>query len=214
MRQVNKGFSPRKFKKYKEAEPFLEERIGRYCSYCEMKLDNVPAVEHKVSKSEGGDELAWSNLLLSCFYCNSHKGHRVTAINKDEFLWPDEDDTYHVFSYKQMMPILDEKYLRTQSQEIRQKAENTYHLFRFDIDCKSWMRDRRIICRNEARNLAIKYLKSLNEHVDDRAEYIACIVDLAKGYGFFSTWMAVFYNEKDVKEALVYAFPGTDIVSY
>ena len=34
MRPVNKGETPDKvFKKYQEAEPYLEERVGPYCSF-------------------------------------------------------------------------------------------------------------------------------------------------------------------------------------
>ena len=81
MRPVNKGKSPyTKIKDYKEALPFLEEKLGSYCSYCEFPITHVPEVEHVVSKSCGGEKLSWSNLLLSCKYCNSTK--RIRQLQK------------------------------------------------------------------------------------------------------------------------------------
>ena len=42
MRPVNKGKSPSvNFSRYRDAEPYLEKRLGRYCSYCEMPIFNL-----------------------------------------------------------------------------------------------------------------------------------------------------------------------------
>lgn len=84
MRPVDKGAAPQKeYKQYKDAEPDLEERIGAYCSFCEMSINHVPEVEHKEAKACGGEELAWDNLLLSCKYCNTRKGTHVGKGDKD-----------------------------------------------------------------------------------------------------------------------------------
>ena len=75
MRPVDKGNAPRTdYKKYQDAESDLEKRLGPYCSFCEMCINHVPEVEHLEAKSEGGKELDWENLLLSCKYCNTRKG--------------------------------------------------------------------------------------------------------------------------------------------
>lgn len=74
MRPVNKGQKPVEYKHYRDAEPYLEQRIGTYCSFCEMDISHAPEVEHKEAKSRGGQELEWDNLLLSCKYCNTRKG--------------------------------------------------------------------------------------------------------------------------------------------
>ena len=63
MRPINKGESPyKKINEYKDALPYLERRIGMYCSYCEFSIPHVPEVEHVVSKSKGGDLTDWNNL--------------------------------------------------------------------------------------------------------------------------------------------------------
>ena len=67
MRPVNKGDSPyQKIKSYGDALPYLEKRLGIYCSFCEMRINHVPEVEHVASKTLGGDLTAWNNLLLGC----------------------------------------------------------------------------------------------------------------------------------------------------
>ena len=85
MRPVDKGEAPDKaFKKYPEAEPYLEERLGAYCSYCEFPIQHVPEVEHKEAKGAGGAVLDWENLLLSCKYCNTRKSKVVAAGGKNQ----------------------------------------------------------------------------------------------------------------------------------
>ena len=101
MRPINKGNSPyNTIKSYPEALPYLEERIGLYCSYCELPIFHVPEVEHVVSKSRGGNRTEWDNLLLGCKYCNTRKGNAVGPENKETFLWPDENNTALVYSYE------------------------------------------------------------------------------------------------------------------
>lgn len=90
MRPVDKGEEPKKkYSKYQDAEKILEERIGAYCSFCELPIMHVPEVEHKEAKAQGGELLAWKNLLLSCKYCNTRKGEKVAAGEKDLYLWAD-----------------------------------------------------------------------------------------------------------------------------
>lgn len=88
MRPVDKGDAPYdKISKYQEAEPYLEKRIGAYCSFCEMRVNNALAVEHKESKNSGGALMDWSNLLLSCVYCNSRKLEKIRKGDLDKWLW-------------------------------------------------------------------------------------------------------------------------------
>ena len=133
MRPVDKGAAPQKeYKQYKDAEPDLEERIGAYCSFCEMSINHVPEVEHKEAKACGGEELAWDNLLLSCKYCNTRKGTHVGKGDKDKYLWPDEDDTFHAYLYDKDIPRLNEEYLLAQGSEVSEKADRLYRLLKLD----------------------------------------------------------------------------------
>lgn len=213
MRPIDKGEAPEtEFKKYQDAGPYLEKRIGAYCSYCEFPLDHVPEVEHKEAKARGGNVLEWKNLLLSCKYCNTRKGTKVGAGDKGKYLWPDEDDTFHPFLYdKTGVPKLNEEYLREQGEEVRQKAVNLYNLLKLGEMPTLKNKDRRFWKRNEARTCALRN-KARWEKVKQspqRALFLDGIAEVAKNTGFFSTWMDVFQDDLEVKEVLVHAFVGT-----
>ena len=102
MRPVNKGKSPyQKINDYSEALPYLEKRLGGYCSYCEFPIKHVPEVEHIASKANGGDRTDWNNLLLGCKYCNTRKGKKTSLEDVDEYIWPDRDNTALAYTEKQ-----------------------------------------------------------------------------------------------------------------
>ena len=211
MRPVEKGTAPQiEFKKYSEAEPFLEERLGAYCSFCEFPIKHVPEVEHKEAKSRGGEALNWNNLLLSCKYCNTRKGVVVKKGEKEKYLWPDEDDTFHCFSYDKGFPKLNRDYLDKQGDDIKMKAENIFHLVKLDnIPIRE--KDRRFAERNEAYNCAVSSKEGWKKVKDteSREMYLVQIKMLAKATGFFSTWMDVFRDEADIRSTLIEVFKGT-----
>lgn len=87
------------FHTYADAAPYLMKRLGRYCSYCERKIPTSLAVEHVIPKShKPALERVWSNFLLACVNCNSHKGSQPVDLN--DYLWPDTDDTFSAFTYE------------------------------------------------------------------------------------------------------------------
>lgn len=213
MRPVDKGKAPdTEWKQYSDAEPYLEERIGAYCSFCELPIIHVPEVEHREAKAEGGEELAWDNLLLSCKYCNTRKGTTVKRGDKEKYLWPDEDDTYHVFTYDTEIPQLNRGYLDGQPQEIQEKASRLFGLVKLDhVPIRPNEKDRRYQERTEARNCALES-RSDWEQVKgsaNRKAFLHQIGMLAKAVGFFSTWMNVFQGDQEIEELLVSVFKGT-----
>lgn len=212
MRPVDKGAPPDvELKKYGDAEPYLEQRIGAYCSFCEMSIKHVPEVEHKEAKARGGAELEWDNFLLSCKYCNTRKGTKVGKGEKDNYLWPDEDDTFHVFSYEDDVPKLDEDYLKKNT-ELRSKAKNLFQLVKLDnIPTSLRDKDKRYSRRIEAHNCALKSKDGWDKvkQSSDKQVYLETIVELAESTGFFSVWMTVFKDEYEVKNLLIDAFKGT-----
>jgi len=40
MRPINKGTAPNIYTKYGEAKDDLRDKLGSYCSYCEMNISN------------------------------------------------------------------------------------------------------------------------------------------------------------------------------
>ena len=201
-----------------EAEIFgkkieTEERLGAYCSFCELPIRHVPEVEHKEAKAKGGDELAWENLLLSCKYCNTRKGTIVAKGDKEKYLWPDEDDTFHAFSYDTEIPKLNEEYLQTQGDNVKQKAENLFSLLQLDnVPLTPAVKDRRYTARSIARNYALSSKlgwDKVKTSMDNKSDYLQQIRMLAESSGFFSVWMQVFKEDAEVKEALLEVFKGT-----
>ncbi len=100
MRPIDKGVAPKTYTEYGQARHDLAERIGYYCSYCEMKVHNSIEVEHVLPKNCGGKVLDWSNFLLSCKYCNTIKSDHNKNIT--DYLWPHIDNTDLAFTYSEV----------------------------------------------------------------------------------------------------------------
>lgn len=212
MRPVDKGKKPEEnYQKYQDAEILLEKRIGAYCSFCELPLVHVPEVEHRESKALGGDLLAWENLLLSCKYCNTRKGTQVAAGDKKLYLWADEDDTFHAYTYKRGVPKLNQEFLKERGNNFEQRAANLFRLIQLDNIPKPKDRDRRWNKRMEAYNSAEESMEDWNRIKDiaDKELFLNNIMRLAKATGFFSVWMEVFRDDKEVKKRLIAEFEGT-----
>ena len=121
MRPVERGPAPRAFTDYQDARDPLIQRIGDYCSYCENALHSGVHVEHVQPKSLSPEaELDWANFLLACEYCNSTKGH--TAIQIDQYFWPDCDNTFRAFDYELDRPPSVSNGLNSQQREIAQRT--------------------------------------------------------------------------------------------
>lgn len=213
MRPVDKGPAPGvTFQTYQDAEPYLEQRLGAYCSYCEFPISHVPEVEHKEAKGRGGKKLEWNNLLLSCKYCNTRESKIIGKGEKDRYIWPDEDDTFHAYTYHDGHPKLNIEYLNQQVPQLKEKAENLYNILKLDNrPIKPNDKDRRYSKRSEAYNCAMESLedwkKIQTEH--DKEKYLTQTERLAVALGFFSVWMEVFKNYPEVRNRLINIFPGT-----
>ena len=221
MRPVDKGLSPYKeIAKYQDAEPYLEEKLGAYCSFCEMPLNNAPAVEHKESKHSGGALTDWSNLLLACTYCNSRKSEKVKKGELNKWIWPDAHNTCLAYYYENGKPKVNEEYLASINNGLLQRAKQTFDDLALDYYPKKGQvpryKDKRWSRRFEAYRMAenakVDWLKC--KDTDFRSMYISAVVGMAKGQGFFSVWLKIFEDETDIKNALIEAFPGTDKSSF
>ncbi|MEM9544896.1 MAG: HNH endonuclease [Bacteroidota bacterium] len=95
---------------YKQAGVPLTQRLGNFCSYCEIPLHGLVEVEHIVPKSHyPAFSTDWYNFLMSCGPCNNKKWNnpdRSTVkawikkanptekdykkeIRKKHYIWPD-----------------------------------------------------------------------------------------------------------------------------
>lgn len=218
MRAVNKGDSPyESIKEYQDAIPFQEKRIGLYCSYCEMSIKHVPEVEHKVSKSLGGELTVWENLLLGCKYCNTRKKDKVAPQDKDLYLWPDEDNTAIAYVYEYGYPKVNKECLQEldPTGNLYKKADNTYKVVGLGNDPtkKIGEKDRRFLSRNSTYYKAQTSLKSWKNVREAsfllKEDMKRQILMTATAEGFFSVWLTVFSGEPEICNALIESFPGT-----
>lgn len=218
MRPVNKGKSPYlSIKNYEDALPYLEKRLGTYCSYCELPLKHVPEVEHITSKSNGGDWTAWENLLMGCKYCNTRKGKKTSPENVKEYIWPDCDNTALAYTYEHGVPKVNQKELLEIDPAGRfyKRAQNLFELVDLGHVPSKKEKDRRFAMRIEAYQIAKDALddwKTVKNSTDDVIiinKFIKLIVRTALECGFFSVWMTVFSEENEIQKALVEEFPNT-----
>ncbi|MBR6059028.1 MAG: HNH endonuclease [Victivallales bacterium] len=209
MRPIEKGESPyASIKQYQKARPFLEERLGLLCSYCEMHLASKLEVEHVQPKSRHPEKVCeWSNLLLACGNCNSTKGHTdINDSNIHDYLWPDIDNTFLALQYSDggIVGVND-----SLPKEIQEKAWRLIKLVGLDrippdasIDDNRW-KERREAWKNAQREK--NYLSSLSMRNQQTGREM--IITMVNEY--FSIWMTVFADDVEMKRMIIEKFIGT-----
>lgn len=206
MRPVNKGDSPRVYKDYKDAKWDLIEKLGEYCSYCEMNISNQADVEHVVPKSKDGDlELDWGNFLLGCKTCNTIKSNINN--DRDGYPFPDEYNTAYLYNYKNGKVQVNENL----STEDKLKAENLFQLIKANREYNTTGRldDRKMARIKEYE----KAMMSLNDYKEYPVQ--AMINQISRSpSGFHSVWLEVFKEYPKVKKAILEGVPGTALECY
>ena len=212
MRPIERGNCPQidnvdiAFSTYDQAKPYLIDRIGGYCSFCERQSYSAAlAVEHILPKGlpqYSHLKVDWSNFLLGCINCNSIKG--ITVFN--EIYFPDKNNTFLAFQYKEGGVIVVNEALNDNQ---KTKALNLIKLVGLDRNPYhlSSNKDKRWKDRKTAWELAQRYKqKKRNGSIDNEP-----IIDLAKSTGFWSVWFTVFSDDIALKELLIREFSGTAI---
>jgi uncharacterized protein (TIGR02646 family) len=199
--------NPIQFKEYSEARPELLDRLGSYCSYCEMKIENGPAVEHVLPKKKNPAlERDWHNFLLSCDYCNSGKQDKDVSLH--DYFWPDRDNTFRAFFYADGIVSVAPGLASPADQARASRTISLTGLDRMPGGPKEPTgRDQRWIQRRIAWGKATRARSNLSRR--DTPELREQIVETATSTGFFSIWMAVFADDTDMKQRFIQAFPGT-----
>ncbi len=206
MRPVERGEQPTddtgkpiRFMKYQEASPYLKERLGRYCSYCEMHLPAGLHVEHIQPKYHHPQQkLDWNNFLLACVHCNSAKGN--TNIIATEYYWPDQDNTFLAFEYGEEGSIRPNPKLTPEQQRLALKSLALFNLSQKTCPEK----DPRLLQRREAWEIAKEAYTDLQNGATIRT-----VKRLAQAKGFWSVWITVFQDNPEMLNLFIQAFPGT-----
>lgn len=218
MRPVEKGACPtipdpsdpsqqiaKVFTDYKQARPYLIDRIGEFCSYCNSKIPASLAVEHVVPKDpRPALALDWDNFLLACTNCNSTKKDTIDI----PFYQPDLHNTHLPFEY------FDDGRVEISTQitdPIRYEiAQNTLDLVGLQkYEENDIASDRRCKHRQQSFRYANNALATW-EVPNPSPNLLITIIDLAYTTGHFSIWYKVFENHPDVLRALIQRFEGTD----
>lgn len=206
MRAVDKGSSPKIYSDYHHARNDLANRLGWFCSYCEMPVQNMIEVEHIHPTQNGGNPIDWQNFLLACRYCNAMKSDRNTS--RIGYLWPDRDNTVAAFTYSEAKTIEPANGL---SPGIMKMATDTIELMGLDRTPGSGNeptdRDSRWIAR-------IAVYGMIEESFQDWTECptIAMARQIARtalGHGFYSLWINRFALVSDVLAEIKAIFPNT-----
>ncbi len=214
MRPVERGPVPthgdppvvKTFREYSEARGDLIERLGEYCSYCEMQLDASLAVEHILPKRRFPErETDWENFLLACTNCNSTKADH--PIDLADYFWPHLDNTFRAFAYDDHGRVSPSPFLKGSD---RARARRMIKLIGLDKTPRGNPRasDRRWRNRLETVELATQvrhdYRASRN-----RAVAGDFVLRIAREKGYWSIWMTVFQGEPEIRRRLVEEFQGT-----
>lgn len=206
MRPIEKGINNKTFNQYKDAKGDLIDRLGEYCSYCERKLNASLAVEHVQPKSLHPERrLEWDNFLLACVNCNSSK--LAADIRLEDYLWPDKDNTFQAFVYKEGGLITVNDKLDVKQKKCAQNILALAGLQKRPRLNDSKGSDRRWRHRLEAWDTATASLDDLLK--DDTEPLRKCIVRLAAANGHWSIWMTVFKDDRDMLKRFIESFPGT-----
>jgi len=211
MRAVDKGKSPKTYLRYQDARNDLIERIGRYCSYCEMPVTNMIEVEHVVPQSQNGQKFDWDNFLLSCKYCNTNKKDKNSSRN--EHLFPDQDDTSIAFQYNKYQ-IVPKANLTPSLTELAQKTINLCGLNKYPNNSNNILSksDTRWRSRNEVWNIAELSIDNYKKYPHD--SMLKQIILTAIGNGHYSIWIEVFNQYPEFKQVLDKELKGTYSTKY
>lgn len=195
MRPVDKGTAPRVYTNYGAARHDLADRIGYYCSYCEMGVNNMIEVEHVHPIANGGNPLDWNNFLLSCKYCNTvKKANNPSRVN---YLWPDVDNSDLAFNYSEIDVIQPKPTLNA---PLNAYAEATIKMMGLDRKpggmFEPTLADTRWVIRQQAWD---KAKKSYNNWIKLPDPVFAEQIGITSLDGNYSIWCEVF---KDVPMVL------------
>ncbi len=227
MRPIQRGTTPKignidkSVSDYKDWRQDLIDRIGNYCSYCNMTLNDSPQVEHVVPKNPqpnqtAGSMLSWDNMLLACGPCNRAKSNHPVS-NTTHYL-PDYHNTHLVFDFiiidhptkqnqKACIP-----FVNTQPFVDPVKARSTMDLFKLDkVVSNKRATDLRWKYRYEAYLSAQLWKRNWESWGYGKAnEFIPLLVDCIASKGFFSIWFNSFFDVPQIKQAIISAFKGTN----
>lgn len=226
---VDSTGNPKVVTDYSQWKKDLEDRIGMFCTYCGMRLNNSPQVEHVVpinprGGAPAGRELAWSNVVFSCQPCNGAGGKGNKNYNARSHYRPMDHNT--------LLPFINIDHSTTKEHVIVQVANNlnaaqlrksqrTIKVFNWHkIDTRPDKNDYRSSERWQAKQTALAtfslYQFFKGQPLNILQQAAQNVATIAAGKGFFSLWVEIFIAEPEVLKWLIHQnyHPNTDQTSF
>lgn len=195
---------------YQDAKDDLERNIDGYCSYCERpSTDDAAHVEHIQPKGLAQYhhlEYSWMNFLMACARCNGadNKGNKDVVFSSIHL--PNLNNTLMSIAYGEGGFVKANANLQNQELANAQALVDLVGLDKRPGHAGHKRKDKRWDRRREVWELAKRKLASYNDgRIDPQT-----ILELAKGYGFWSVWFNMFIHIPPVKLILIQEFRGTD----
>jgi uncharacterized protein (TIGR02646 family) len=223
MRPIDRGDWPldddgnrKRYSNHRSWRKDLIDRIGSYCSFCNMRLTDSPQVEHVIAQNiDHNLALDWDNLLLACGACNRVKSdhpcppstHYLPQFHNTHLAF-DAVLTAHPESPDELAAFVTFK--DAPADEV--KTRNTIALCALDRDTTrefSQITDARWRDRAQAMLTANIWRVSWDGGRMNPSEFARLLVTVVEGRGFWSVWFDRFIDVPEVRRALVEAFPGT-----
>lgn len=227
MRPINKGSTPLidgnpiRVSNYRNWRRHLIDRIGFYCSFCNMRLNDSPQVEHVTAQDlDPSLELEWSNMLLACGPCNRSKS--AIPCPPTTHYMPESHNTHLAFEYfltthpRNNLPAA---FVRSrQGVSIQAKANNTISLCALDRDTTrtpDQVTDLRWKYRAEIKISASIWRREFDEWGSLQINgFVRLLKEMVQNAGFWSIWFETFHDIFEIRMMLVQDIPGTDLGSF
>lgn len=194
---------------YANAKDDLERNIDGYCCYCERPAtDEAGAVEHIQPKGlaqYAALEFSWSNFLIACDRCNGKDNKSDKDVVFANIHLPHLNNTVISISYKEGGLVQVNNTLTNQELSNATALINLVGLDKRPGHPQHLPKDKRWDRRREVWEIAKRNLTKYEVNSIDSDT----VLDLARGYGFWSVWYNVFINHNDVKQVLINGFRGT-----
>jgi HNH endonuclease len=207
----------------------LEKAIGMFCTYCGMRLNNSPQVEHVVPQKPkagrpAGGPLAWDNVVFACAPCNGKAGKSNKDYNETDHYMPEKHNTLLPFKYPASTSSGHQTVAEADGLSAAQqiKASATIGVFSFKkidnqrgdkFDFRSSERWQAKKAAEASYKIYVTAKDSPTYHADAAAE---CVAAQAVSAGFFQLWVEQFINEPEVLKKLIHQdyHPGTHQASF
>lgn len=227
MRPIDRGpiplgnGQPKRVSNYRSWRADLLDRIGPYCCFCNMRLNDSPQVEHVIAQAiDSSLALDWDNMLLACGPCNRTKSH--TPCPPATHYLPQFHNTHLAFDYKLSALLIANQaaaFVYCKSSGIDPiKGQNTISLCALDRDTtknEDQATDLRWKYRFEALTKAKIWRAAFEELSGNFIESFVNLLQTAvESTGFWSIWFTTFEDIPEVRKMLVQNIPGTDAQSF